>query len=187
MSARRTRARENGERITTMDLTRRNFVKVCGLGLAGAGTVALVGCGGEGGTEGGSEGGEAVANNQKPVVFFNRQPSNSTTGELDMATLNFNENTYYVGFDATTPPSSTATATASSATSSPSVTSATTTPSPVPAAPARPSAPLSRRTATSFPTRSAPTPTVPPTSSSTARSPLMTARSTSSASSLRRR
>ena len=84
-----------------MDLTRRNFVKVCGLGLAGAGTVALVGCGGEGGTEGGSEGGEAVANNQKPVVFFNRQPSNSTTGELDMATLNFNENTYYVGFDAT--------------------------------------------------------------------------------------
>ena len=30
-----------------MDLTRRNFVKVCGLGLAGAGSVALVGCGGE--------------------------------------------------------------------------------------------------------------------------------------------
>ena len=85
-----------------MDLTRRNFVKVCGLGLAGAGSVALVGCGGEGeapAEDGGS--GEATANNQKPVIFFNRQPSNSTTGELDMDTLNFNENTYYVGFDAT--------------------------------------------------------------------------------------
>ncbi|MBM6675249.1 substrate-binding domain-containing protein [Olsenella uli] len=82
-----------------MDLTRRNFVKVCGLGLAGAGTVALVGCGDEGGNGGGS--GESVPNNQKPVIFFNRQPSNSTTGELDMAALSFNENTYYVGFDAT--------------------------------------------------------------------------------------
>ena len=82
-----------------MDLTRRNFVKVCGLGLAGAGTVALVGCGGEGGGNGG--GGSSTANNQKPVIFYNRQPSNSTTGELDMTTLNFNENTYYVGFDAT--------------------------------------------------------------------------------------
>ena len=85
-----------------MDLTRRNFVKVCGLGLAGAGSVALVGCGGEGeapAEDGGS--GEATANNQKPVIFFNRQPSNSTTGELDMTTLSFNENTYYVGFDAT--------------------------------------------------------------------------------------
>lgn len=85
-----------------MDLTRRNFVKVCGLGLAGAGSVALVGCGGEGEAPAEDSGsGEATANNQKPVVFFNRQPSNSTTGELDMDTLNFNENTYYVGFDAT--------------------------------------------------------------------------------------
>ena len=49
----------------------------------------------------GDASGETVANNQKPVIFFNRQPSNSTTGELDMDTLNFNENTYYVGFDAT--------------------------------------------------------------------------------------
>ena len=89
-----------------MDLTRRNFVKVCGLGLAGAGTVALVGCGGDteqpadDSAETGGDTGE-VANNQKPVIFFNRQPSNSTTGELDMTTLSFNENTYYVGFDAT--------------------------------------------------------------------------------------
>ena len=41
-----------------------------------------------------------VANADKPLVWFNRQPSNSSTGELDMTALNFNENTYYVGFDA---------------------------------------------------------------------------------------
>ena len=41
-----------------------------------------------------------VANKDKPLVWYNRQPSNSSTGELDMAALNFNENTYYVGFDA---------------------------------------------------------------------------------------
>lgn len=43
-----------------------------------------------------SEGGNA----SKPVVWFNRQPSNSTTGELDKDALNWNEDTYYVGFDA---------------------------------------------------------------------------------------
>ena len=41
-----------------------------------------------------------VANRAKPLVWFNRQPSNSSTGELDMTALNFDENTYYVGFDA---------------------------------------------------------------------------------------
>ena len=41
-----------------------------------------------------------VANADKPLVWFNRQPSNSSTGELDMAALSFNEDTYYVGFDA---------------------------------------------------------------------------------------
>ena len=45
-------------------------------------------------------GSTTVANKDKPLVWFNRQPSNSTTGELDMAALTFNENTYYVGFDA---------------------------------------------------------------------------------------
>ena len=44
-------------------------------------------------------GGE-VANKDKPLVWFNRQPSNSSTGELDMNALNFNGSTYYVGFDA---------------------------------------------------------------------------------------
>nr|WP_302667069.1 substrate-binding domain-containing protein [uncultured Agathobaculum sp.] len=41
-----------------------------------------------------------VANKDKPLVWFNRQPSNSSTGELDMNALQFNDNTYYVGFDA---------------------------------------------------------------------------------------
>ncbi len=41
-----------------------------------------------------------VANKDKPLVWFNRQPSNSSTGELDMDALSFNKDTYYVGFDA---------------------------------------------------------------------------------------
>lgn len=45
------------------------------------------------------EGGE-VTNAQKPLVWFNRQPSNSSTGEIDMSAMTFNDNTYYVGFDA---------------------------------------------------------------------------------------
>lgn len=39
-------------------------------------------------------------NKDKPLVWFNRQPSNSSTGDLDMAALSFNDDTYYVGFDA---------------------------------------------------------------------------------------
>ena len=41
-----------------------------------------------------------VANKDKPLCWYNRQPSNSSTGELDQTALNFNANTYYVGFDA---------------------------------------------------------------------------------------
>ena len=41
-----------------------------------------------------------AANADKPVIWFNRQPSNSQTGELDMEALSFNDKTYYVGFDA---------------------------------------------------------------------------------------
>lgn len=47
---------------------------------------SLVGCGGSG-SEGGSAAASGTANAQKPVVFYNRQPSNSSTGELDMTTL----------------------------------------------------------------------------------------------------
>ena len=57
--------------------------------------------GGSGTQAGGSsDQGTEVANKDKPLVWFNRQPSNSSTGELDMAALNFNNQTYYVGFDA---------------------------------------------------------------------------------------
>ena len=42
----------------------------------------------------------SVANADKPLVWYNRQPSNSSTGELDKDALNFNKDTYYVGFDA---------------------------------------------------------------------------------------
>ena len=74
--------------------------------------LSAVACGSEGGsssggtdtsTESSSSGSSdsgTVANKDKPLVWFNRQPSNSSTGELDMAALSFNEATYYVGFDA---------------------------------------------------------------------------------------
>lgn len=41
-----------------------------------------------------------TSNKDKPLVWFNRQPSNSSTGELDKSALSFNDKTYYVGFDA---------------------------------------------------------------------------------------
>ncbi|MDT2758017.1 substrate-binding domain-containing protein [Enterococcus asini] len=69
-------------------------------------TVSLTACGsgGDSETDGSNGGGDSatstVANKDKPLVWFNRQPSNSSTGELDKAALSFNDNTYYVGFDA---------------------------------------------------------------------------------------
>lgn len=68
--------------------------KVLALSLAAAMAFSLAACGG------GGESGDTVANKDKPVVWYNRQPSNSTTGELNTEALNFNEDTYYVGFDA---------------------------------------------------------------------------------------
>lgn len=41
-----------------------------------------------------------VMNKDKPLVFFNRQPSDPTTGSLDKDTMSWNDKTYYVGFDA---------------------------------------------------------------------------------------
>ena len=89
--------------------------KALALSMAAAMALSLAACGGSGSsttTESTSTGstseaaesstteGGTVANKDKPLVWFNRQPSNSSTGELDMTALNFNENTYYVGFDA---------------------------------------------------------------------------------------
>jgi hypothetical protein len=93
-----------------------------------------------------------VANKNKPLVFFNRQPSDPTTGVIDMDTMNFSDKTFYVGFDAAAGgtvqgtmvtdylklprkrPISIRTAMAISATSSASATLATTTPRLVPSA-----------------------------------------------------
>ena len=41
-----------------------------------------------------------VANKDKPLVFYNRQPSDPVSGEIDMESMNWNGSTYYVGFDA---------------------------------------------------------------------------------------
>lgn len=83
--------------------------RILALSLTAAMALSLAACGGGTGnttesgapetTTGGSET-TTVANKDKPLVWFNRQPSNSTTGELDTAALTFNDNTYYVGFDA---------------------------------------------------------------------------------------
>ena len=82
--------------------------KVLALGLSAALALSLVACSNGGntdksgttGTDSPAPGTETVANKDKPLVWFNRQPSNSSTGELDTTALSFNENTYYVGFDA---------------------------------------------------------------------------------------
>lgn len=83
--------------------------KVLALGLSAALALSLAACSGGGdtdkpstspGAESSAPSTETVANKDKPLVWFNRQPSNSSTGELDMAALSFNEDTYYVGFDA---------------------------------------------------------------------------------------
>ena len=86
--------------------------KALALALAAAMALGLTACGGgdsstpstsnpSTSTPSTSQGDTAtVANKDKPLVWFNRQPSNSSTGELDMTALSFNDNTYYVGFDA---------------------------------------------------------------------------------------
>ena len=62
------------------------------LGMALIGGAVFTGCS--------KAGGDVVMNKDKPLVFFNRQPSDPTTGEIDMAAMNWNSKTYYVGFDA---------------------------------------------------------------------------------------
>ena len=80
--------------------------KALALTLAATMVLGLAACGSSGGSSasgsGSGSGGDSttVANKDKPVVWYNRQPSNSSTGELDMAALQFNDKTYYVGFDA---------------------------------------------------------------------------------------
>jgi len=80
--------------------------KALALTLVATMVLGLAACGSSGGSSasgsGSGSGGDSttVANKDKPVVWYNRQPSNSSTGELDMNALQFNDKTYYVGFDA---------------------------------------------------------------------------------------
>lgn len=83
--------------------------RILALSLSAAMALSLAACGGGDSdtqpsgsqeTSGGGASTTEVANKDKPLVWFNRQPSNSSTGELDMTALTFNDNTYYVGFDA---------------------------------------------------------------------------------------
>jgi methyl-galactoside transport system substrate-binding protein len=70
---------------------------------ASAVAFSLVGCAGSSSSStatSASTTGSTASNADKPLVWFNRQPSNSSTGELDKTALNFNDKTYYVGFDA---------------------------------------------------------------------------------------
>ena len=58
----------------------------------GAAAIALTSC------SKGSD--DVVLNKDKPFVFFNRQPSDPVSGKIDMDSMNWNDKTYYVGFDA---------------------------------------------------------------------------------------
>ena len=62
--------------------------------------LSLAGCGSSGSSGSSDSSDTKVANKDKPLCWFNRQPSNRSTGELDKDALSFNKNTYYVGFDA---------------------------------------------------------------------------------------
>lgn len=69
----------------------KSFLKIAAAALVASGTIFAIGCSGNT---------NAVLNKDKPLVFFNRQPSDPTTGKIDMDSMNWNDKTYYVGFDA---------------------------------------------------------------------------------------
>jgi len=66
--------------------------KVILTGMVIAAAITAVSCGGKDAAK--------VANKDKPLVFYNRQPSDPVSGEIDMESMNWNASTYYVGFDA---------------------------------------------------------------------------------------
>ena len=76
--------------------------KYVSIALTGVMALSLAGCSGSSSNNGGSaaDSGSKTGNAAKPLVWFNRQPSNSSTGKLDTTALNWNKDTYYVGFDA---------------------------------------------------------------------------------------
>jgi methyl-galactoside transport system substrate-binding protein len=75
------------------------------LAVAVFGMVALTACGGNSSVVASSSAAAAsssatAGNAAKPLVFFNRQPSDPDTGVIDTKTMNFSDKTFYVGFDA---------------------------------------------------------------------------------------
>lgn len=76
------------------------MVTVLSLSLAACGSNPDNSSSGNSGSSDNKGSSSEVANKDKPLVWFNRQPSNSSTGELDMTALSYNDDTYYVGFDA---------------------------------------------------------------------------------------
>lgn len=65
--------------------------------------LAVMACGlvfAQGGAETTTTAAKVTLNKDKPFVFFNRQPSDPTTSAIDMNSMNWNDKTYYVGFDA---------------------------------------------------------------------------------------
>lgn len=74
--------------------------QIVALTMAALMATGMAACGSTGSKSSSSSTSSSVANKDKPLVWFNRQPSNSSTGALDTDALNFNDKTYYVGFDA---------------------------------------------------------------------------------------
>ena len=40
-----------------------------------------------------------MLNQNKPLIFYNRQPSDPVTGKLDFSAVSWNNRTYYLGTD----------------------------------------------------------------------------------------
>lgn len=73
---------------------KKTFSTISAVVLAAAGLSVFTGCKDKGAVS------TATLNKDKPLVFFNRQPSDPTTGQIEMDSMNWNDKTYYVGFDA---------------------------------------------------------------------------------------
>lgn len=72
--------------------------------LATLAAIFVAGCskkdaGATGGAAGGAKSAN-IMNKDKPLIFFNRQPSDPVSGNIDMDVMNWNDKTMYVGFDA---------------------------------------------------------------------------------------
>ncbi len=92
--------KEKGEMSMKKKIISMAMVTVLSLSLAACGSNPDNSSSGNSGSSDKKGSSSEVANKDKPLVWFNRQPSNSSTGELDMTALSYNDDTYYVGFDA---------------------------------------------------------------------------------------